>query len=486
MGEVVLVDGDASLWAEDPAYPPEYASDAMFEFEGGAYSGMEMAGAHGGVVVAPSHGVPSGGSCPHGAESYMNRAQEAGMPIDEQALRALLTLPVDHAMDLLEGTIEKRHSVRNASSYITSTIQRGFVPRSPASIAGTAVKGGSKGVRREPSGQELSNVGRKVTLDDLAAAGVSNTVRLHQANIELTEEALRALSTLAPTHSAELIDFVCDSSPGTLRDPSNYIASTVSHGFTSRRTGDVYESRERHAPVADHGRRPFADHGGRPFVDHGGKGAFAAAPAAAPLALPSHMIPKDATSLEMRVLNLNALNLWDGQQVDFPSFLALRSLDDHTALDVLDGMEHKSRVSGISKPCNYVQATVNKIVKGHGKCGSGKDGKDGKAPFLHPVGSGKGFGKGKGGKDDGGRNPTGNLSGQRAAEIGLTLTDQAHHILANMGLRNAYELLDCAAEIAQNGTNPSDYIISCTSQTSDQPLKRPRIIPVFADERPPG
>eukprot|EP00930_Biecheleria_cincta_P039125 TRINITY_DN26913_c0_g1_i1.p1 TRINITY_DN26913_c0_g1~~TRINITY_DN26913_c0_g1_i1.p1 ORF type:complete len:479 (+),score=123.46 TRINITY_DN26913_c0_g1_i1:110-1438(+) len=58
--------------------------------------------------------------------------------------------------------------------------------------------------------------------------------KAQQAGLSLSNEALTALSGLPPLDAAELLEHVLEKSQE-LRDPSNYIVSTVARGFQSRR-----------------------------------------------------------------------------------------------------------------------------------------------------------------------------------------------------------------------------------------------------------
>lgn len=412
----------------------------------------------------PQYGEGSG-QIPPGAEKFHLRAQEVNMPLDEQALKALAGLPSDHAVELLEGTIEKRDTLRNPSSYITSIVSRGFVPRS------------GKGY-----GKAGPSVGEALSAADLAARGVTSIWRLQDMGVELTDEALRALSTLPAEHAAEIVDFVADSPQGHFRDPSNYIASTVARGFVSRRGNGssppmgVYEGGGKGEGHYGSGGKGDSHYGGAGSGGGGGYGgggggspapwrgsapaAAVSAPPPAPM-LSQSMIPHDVSSLEMRIMQLNAMNLWKDLQIDLPSYLALRCVPQHQALEILDAMEAKSKFTGISSPCNYVQATIAKIQKGLGK---GNFGKSKSADYS--------CGKGKADS----LNTTGNLSGQRAAELGLSLSQDAHHALAAMALRDAFQILDGAVQAAATGADASDYIVRATSsRASEPPVKRPRM-----------
>merc|ERR1719343_1435309 len=55
--------------------------------------------------------------------------QGAGVVIDDHAIRAISTLPDDHAEEIVDYVIQSRAFLRNPSKYISSTVARGFVPR---------------------------------------------------------------------------------------------------------------------------------------------------------------------------------------------------------------------------------------------------------------------------------------------------------------------------------------------------------------------
>lgn len=51
--------------------------------------------------------------------------------------------------------------------------------------------------------------------------------------LDLSEEAMKALITLPSTHASELLEAVADKHE-TLRDPSNYVVSTIARGYVPR------------------------------------------------------------------------------------------------------------------------------------------------------------------------------------------------------------------------------------------------------------
>lgn len=321
---------------------------------------------------------------------------------------------------------------------------------------------------------------------------MTNIYDLPDSGVPLSDEALRALASLPPEHAAELVDFVADSGQD-IRDPSNYIAFTVSKGFVSRRgqgggqgpgdlppepppvvRRDVVKPSRRLDPIGGHGAPTGAS-----FTPSSQRQPPAPEPpppvnvgAGVPVAKPN-MIPNNATALEMRLLNLNSMDLWEGQQIDLISFMALRCLREPEAMDILENFEAKSRKTIIESPNNYVQATVSKILKGAGKGafaedkgkGKGKGGKD-KDKGKDKEGYGKASGKDK--DKDAGKNLTGNKSTQRALELGLELSNAAQSALSAMSLRDAFDLLDGAVLAAATGDDASQHILRATRGASGQ------------------
>uniref|UniRef100_A0A7S1WKX6 Uncharacterized protein n=1 Tax=Alexandrium catenella TaxID=2925 RepID=A0A7S1WKX6_ALECA len=280
----------------------------------GAFSAESPAAA----LPAPGHAQPS-----EDLERLFARAQEVGMTLSTDAQQALGGLPLEHASELLEFVLEKHGELRDPSNYIASTVARGFKSR----------RGGAAPVP-PPSNAPSEAV----------AWGLQ---RLQETGVEIDDMAKQALATLPPDHALEMLEYVTDNHTY-LRNPSNYISSTVARGFVPRKAGGL----------------PAAPSRGGPMAGYPPLGAGAS----------SGMVPQDLTPLERRVLQLNAQGL--SEQVDFATYLALRCVPRWQAMELLDSLEAKGAV--ISSPCNYVQAAVSKIQRGQGWSGG-------------PPGSGGGY-----------------------------------------------------------------------------------------------
>ncbi|CAL1126038.1 unnamed protein product [Cladocopium goreaui] len=71
----------------------------------------------------------------------MQKAEQAGLSLSDDAVQALLTIPASHASEILEAVAEKHTDLRDPSNYVIATITRGYVPRSD----GGGKSGGGKG-----------------------------------------------------------------------------------------------------------------------------------------------------------------------------------------------------------------------------------------------------------------------------------------------------------------------------------------------------
>jgi len=251
--------------------------------------------------------------------------------------------------------------------------------------------------------------------------------KAQQVGLTLTNEALQALSGLPPEHAAELLEFVLEKSHE-LRDPSNYVVSTVARGFQSRKSrfgppnhassvaassgtgfspmsNEVAQGLQRlqefgiqldesakqalstlppeHASemleylVENRGNlrspsnyvsstvaRGFVSRAQRLAAKGGDKGSGKGSAGVNP-----SIVPADASALERRCLHING-NLASEQRIDFPTYLALRCLPQWQAGEVLDTLE--ARLGAVGNVCNYVQATVSKIQRGDPASGKGK------------------------------------------------------------------------------------------------------------------
>lgn len=345
--------------------------------------------------------VANGAALGDAVNSALRKIQQAGVELDPMALQALATLPAEHATEMLNYVAEKGTGLRNPSKYITSTVARGFQPRKVANsgpspeaietVQAQAQKAGlslneeavgalanlpseqsqelldfvvdKRGDLRDPSNYVLATIARGFksrrggsTVTDLSSNKevASALQRLRDSGVDLDDAAKQALSSLPADHAVEMLAHVAEHA-GHLRNPSNYIVTTVARGFQSRSGGG-------------------SGKGG------GSAGSFVGG-------VNPHLIPHDVTPLERRVLQLNTGALANGQEIDFLTYLALRCTDNWTAAELLDSLEAKATV--ISSPCNYIQAAVSKMQRGgsHGgyhEKGSGYD-------------RGKGYGKGYGG-----------------------------------------------------------------------------------------
>jgi len=70
----------------------------------------------------------------------MQKAEEAGVSLSDDAVQALLTIPASHASEILEAVAEKHAELRDPSNYVIATINRGYVPRTDG-----GAKAGGKG-----------------------------------------------------------------------------------------------------------------------------------------------------------------------------------------------------------------------------------------------------------------------------------------------------------------------------------------------------
>lgn len=352
----------------------------------------------------------------------LSRVQQVGVQLDAMAMQALSSLPADHAVEMLEYIADNHSYLRNPSKYISSTVARGFVPRRSGSMPmtvppPTAATGGNSNV---PESNGTPPVPATVSAEGLQAL----LLQAQQAGLTLSADATQALAGLPQEHASELLDFVLEKH-GELRDPSNYIASTVARGFKSRRGGSqphyvpaplpssaaeavaksLQKLRDESIEVDDMAQQALAslppEHAlemleyieenhsylrnpsnyisstvARGFVPrrsnnaaaaHTGKGGCAQANygfAAGGSPVNASLVPTDATPLERRILQINSHSLPAGQQIDFMTYMALRCIPSWQASELLDSLAAKSGF--ISSACNYIQAAVTKINRGQG------------------------------------------------------------------------------------------------------------------------
>jgi len=350
----------------------------------------------------------------------LSRVQQVGVQLDAMAMQALTSLPADHAVEMLEYVADNHNYLRNPSKYISSTVSRGFVPRRAGTMPGataTPASGGNSSVH-ESNGTQL--VPATVSAESLQAM----LIQAQSAGLTLSADAMQALGGLPQEHASELLDFVLEKH-GELRDPSNYIASTVARGFKSRRGGpqqqyvptllpssaseavakSLQKLRDESIEVDDMAQQALAslppEHAlemleyveenhtylrnpsnyisstvARGFVPrrsnhavvaHTGKGGCAQTAHSFPTGGPAvnvNLVPTDATPLERRILQVNSHSLPAGQQIDFMTYMALRCIPSWQASELLDSLAAKSGF--ISSACNYIQAAVTKIQRGQG------------------------------------------------------------------------------------------------------------------------
>mmetsp|Transcript_48521 Transcript_48521/g.90927 ORF Transcript_48521/g.90927 Transcript_48521/m.90927 type:complete len:381 (+) Transcript_48521:55-1197(+) len=65
----------------------------------------------------------------------MIKAQQAGVDLNDDAIKALLKLPTHHASQLLEQVAEKKGVIRDLSNYVCATVARGFHPKESVGVA---------------------------------------------------------------------------------------------------------------------------------------------------------------------------------------------------------------------------------------------------------------------------------------------------------------------------------------------------------------
>jgi len=84
------------------------------------------------------------------ATKGMQKAEEVGLALSDEAVKALLTIPASHASEILEAVADKHTELRDPSNYVVATISRGYVPRSESNSHGG--KGGGYGGGKAGSG----------------------------------------------------------------------------------------------------------------------------------------------------------------------------------------------------------------------------------------------------------------------------------------------------------------------------------------------
>lgn len=261
-------------------------------------------------------------------QQALDRLNLAGVELDVEALQALEKLPSDHAVEILTYVAENHNYLRNPSKYVTSTCARGFVPK-------PAGKGTSSDLGQGGGTSVAATVGPGAATDPETMEKL--LLKAQQVGVTFTNEALNAMANLSQEKAAELLESVLDRSQE-LRDPSQYIVNAVMNGFQLKRT-------------------PGYGNGS------GGYGAGQGADGNQGLGMNPKQVPPDITPLERRVLQVNTSAYPQGEQIDLNSYLALRCLPDWHAAEMLDTLEAKH--GAITSPCNYIQAAVSKIQRGH-------------------------------------------------------------------------------------------------------------------------
>ncbi|CAK9094919.1 unnamed protein product [Durusdinium trenchii] len=322
------------------------------------------------------------------------RLKSAGVELDSEAMQALETVPSEHVVEILTYVEENSNYLRNPSKYVMSTIARGYKPKS----LGT-------GREATPSGS-VSTVDAGAPNDPAANDPETMERLLLQAQkmlVVLSNEALAALADLSTEHAVEMLEFVLERSQD-LRDVSKFIVGNVARGFKSfrlgvRRSGGDPEMKMYMQQLQDNGmplemvaqqalqRVPVSQaveilefvvdnlaqlknpssyvcssvYRASLGAEAKGGGEWGWSPESCGLN-PQH-VPADITPLERRVLSVNFNT--QGEQLDLVTYFALRCLPYWHATEMLDSLQ--ARKGSISSPCNYIQAAVSKIQKGHGR-----------------------------------------------------------------------------------------------------------------------
>eukprot|EP00933_Yihiella_yeosuensis_P040356 TRINITY_DN34645_c0_g1_i1.p1 TRINITY_DN34645_c0_g1~~TRINITY_DN34645_c0_g1_i1.p1 ORF type:complete len:392 (-),score=120.00 TRINITY_DN34645_c0_g1_i1:139-1314(-) len=345
-----------------------------------------------------------------------DRVIQLGLDLNQEALQALSTLPQDHALELLDATATKAASgtMKSVSNYVCATIARGYVSRADGSS-----KGAGKGPIG-PSGRPLS--GAEYEAAAAALIATPGMQKAEQVGLQLTDEAVQSLLRLPAAHASELLEVVATkSTTAGLKDPSNYVIATIARGYQPRGAG---------GPAMGGFGGGFGGgdmFGGQPA---GGKGSG--------VGRQSGLIPPDCTQVESAVLELNEADYFGGQPLSVSTMLTLRCIPQNQAMEMLNSLAAKGMgkgAKGIRDVNSYLQAAVAKIVR---------------------EGGGKGTMAGGKGADK--KNFTGNQSKQKAASLGLTLTDETMAIIARMPLKSANSLMEKAAIAQGQGQDANLFI----------------------------
>ncbi|CAE7617986.1 unnamed protein product [Symbiodinium natans] len=294
-------------------------------------SSMHTTGAIGGkgqISQPPPPAAPRGSNAEAAAQALINtkgmqKAEEAGLSLTDEAVQALLTVPASHASEILEAVAEKHTELRDPSNYVVATISRGYVPRSEAGgsfgkgggFGGGGGYGGGYGGGKSGSSLYESIYGRGRPGFDGPYGGGG-----------------KGYGYSAP------------------------IGGGSSYGKGCGGYGGGYGA------GPSYGGSSYSSWGGK----DGGKGSRGG------------LLPEDITTLEKSVLDLNEQDLWAGQEISPATLLALRCIGLDDALELLQNLQSKGMSKGskgIGNLNNYIQAAISNILR-DGPGGKGVGGKN--------------------------------------------------------------------------------------------------------------
>eukprot|EP00933_Yihiella_yeosuensis_P068361 TRINITY_DN7391_c0_g1_i1.p1 TRINITY_DN7391_c0_g1~~TRINITY_DN7391_c0_g1_i1.p1 ORF type:complete len:525 (+),score=139.87 TRINITY_DN7391_c0_g1_i1:37-1575(+) len=351
---------NASNLPDPSSYILRTASDRGFPPPPGA-------GDFGGGGGGDFGGGGGGGIDPAKMEELLVRAQQAGLQLTNEALNAIANLPPEHSAELLEFVLEKGPELRDPSNYIVSTVARGFTSRKSKTFPQKGFPPGGKGGGGGDFGGGFAPVST-MSSEEAQQALSRQAQRVQDAGVVLDENAKNALATLPGEHAAEMLEYVADNA-GQLRNPSNYISSTVARGFVPR------------GAKGGKGGGKGGGCGGKGGDDGFGKGSGGKS---VPGIRESH-VPQDCSQIERRILVINATMYANSEKIDLGSYLALRCLPEWRQAEILSSLEAKSGMIG--SPCNYIQAAVTKAAReARGEKGGGKGGGYGNDFDMGPPG----------------------------------------------------------------------------------------------------
>lgn len=414
------------------------------------------------------------------ASPIPDRLAELGLELNNEAIKALSNLSLSHAFELLEtvkSKVDMGH-IKSPSNYVCATVARGYVPQADggAVLASIFLAGGDAPPTVQPYGKSTggSTASNTASLfqynpegkdhygddgfDDAAAtlAASKGMLKAQQAQLQLNDDAVRALLQLEPGHASELLETVADKH-ATLRDPSNYIVATIARGFVPKAGGPGVTGQYEQAtappppPTTPAPRRAPQPPMSAPPPSAYSNGSIAKT---AVVHGPTSLVPPNLSLVEAKVLELNAQDLWSGQVITVETLLALRCVRQDQALQLLSSLEGKGRGKGksvnIQNPNNYVQAAVVKIGKGTAEGGHGASttAPRSDAQVVAPPSW----------------NYQGNRTRDKSIELGLDLEEYALQRLARQPLKEAFSILEAAAWVASQEQDPNEYIDSEVSQ----------------------